>query len=212
MADPHLADYAPAFGNLTAKQQKILESAITVFAEKGYANASTHEIAKRAGVAEGNIFARFGSKHGLLNAIIQPVAERIFPFAVSDLVDRELATPFQTRHEFCESLISNRLRILRDNAPLVKVFVTELLNQETVRQQLLHQFPDSYWAALDQTLDRLRENGELVAWSNRTVLKYLWSLVGGVAASFLYFNQPLDDETIATTVTAADKVLAPKPA
>ncbi|KRN25620.1 TetR/AcrR family transcriptional regulator [Lacticaseibacillus camelliae] len=209
MADLTISDYAQVFGNLTPKQRKILESAIEVFAEKGYANASTHEIAKRAGVAEGNIFARFGSKRGLLNAIIQPVAHRIFPVAVSDLVDRELASPFQTRHDFCESLIRRRLQMLRDNAALVKVFITELLNQATVRQQLVAQLPEAYWEALDEALDRLRANGELVAWSNHTVLKYLWSLVGGVAASFLYFNQPLTDETINNTITAAEKVLAP---
>lgn len=209
MAALSLSDYAKAFGNLTPKQRKILESAIAVFAEKGYANASTHEIAKRAGVAEGNIFARFGSKRGLLDAIIQPVAKRIFPFAVSNLVDRELANPFQTRHDFCEGLIRKRLLLLRDNAALVKVFITELLNQESVRQQLLAQLTPAYWHALDEALDRLRANGELVAWSNHTVLKYLWSLVGGVAASFLYFDQPLTDQTIDDTIIAAEKVLAP---
>lgn len=209
MADLSLLDSTHALGNLTAKQRKILETAIDVFAEKGYANASTHEIAKRAGVAEGNIYARFGSKRGLLKAVIQPVADRVFPFAVSDLVDRELATPYESRRAFCAGLIERRLGMLRDNAALVKVFVTELLTQEEVRRLVLAQLPDSYWQALDQALDHLRAQGELVDWSNRTVIKYLWSLVGGVAASFLYFNQPLDDEVIAQTITAADKVLAP---
>lgn len=209
MADLSLFDSTNALGNLTAKQRKILESAIDVFAEKGYANASTNEIAKRAGVAEGNLFARFGSKRGLLKAIIQPVAKRVFPFAVSDLIDRELAIPYETREAFCAGLITRRLVLLRDKSALIKVFITELLTQEEVRQLVLTQMTTEYWAALDEALDRLRDQGQLIAWDNHTVIKYLWSLVGGVAASFLYFDQPLDDTVIKQTITAADKVLAP---
>ena len=41
------------FTNFTAKQKLIIIAAIEVFAEKGYAAASTKEIALRAGVAEG---------------------------------------------------------------------------------------------------------------------------------------------------------------
>ncbi|MCI1893115.1 MAG: TetR/AcrR family transcriptional regulator, partial [Schleiferilactobacillus harbinensis] len=41
---------------MTTKQISIIAAAVDVFAENGYANSSTKEIAKRAGVAEGNIF------------------------------------------------------------------------------------------------------------------------------------------------------------
>ncbi|MDP4107839.1 MAG: helix-turn-helix domain-containing protein, partial [Bacillota bacterium] len=44
---------------MTEKQQKIVETAIQMFADKGYASTSTAEIAKAAGVAEGTIFRHF---------------------------------------------------------------------------------------------------------------------------------------------------------
>lgn len=47
---------------LSEKQIKILEAAIEIFAEKGYASTSTSEIAKRAGVAEGTIFRHYKTK------------------------------------------------------------------------------------------------------------------------------------------------------
>ena len=43
---------------MTEKQQKILENAIKMFAEKGYEATSTSEIAKASGVAEGTIFRK----------------------------------------------------------------------------------------------------------------------------------------------------------
>lgn len=55
---------------MTEKQEKILNTALRMFAEQGYANTSTSSIAKEAGVSEGLIFRHFGSKDKLLDAIV----------------------------------------------------------------------------------------------------------------------------------------------
>ena len=68
-ADLKLYDQAHLFDHLTTKQRQILAAAIDVFAEVGYANASTKLVAQQAGVAEGNLFAKFKNKAGLLDAI-----------------------------------------------------------------------------------------------------------------------------------------------
>ncbi len=44
------------------RQMRILEAAVDMFGEKGYASTSTSEIAKRAGVAEGTIFRYYKTK------------------------------------------------------------------------------------------------------------------------------------------------------
>lgn len=46
-------------------KQKILDSALLVFAKDGYELASTNEIAKKAGVSKGVIFKHYKSKSGL---------------------------------------------------------------------------------------------------------------------------------------------------
>lgn len=56
---------------MTEKQEKILNAALSLFAEEGYRSTSTSKVAKRAGVSEGLIFRHFGNKEGLLEAIIQ---------------------------------------------------------------------------------------------------------------------------------------------
>lgn len=56
--------------NMTEKQEKILHTALELFAKQGYANTSTSHIARDAGVSEGLIFRHFTSKEGLLDAIV----------------------------------------------------------------------------------------------------------------------------------------------
>jgi len=62
---------------LTDKQKLILQSAIEIFSQKGFAATSTSEIAKRAGVAEGTIFKHYNTKKDLLVAIVSPVFSKI---------------------------------------------------------------------------------------------------------------------------------------
>lgn len=56
---------------MTVKQEKILTTALELFAVNGYAATSTSRIARGAGVSEGLIFRHFESKEGLLQAILE---------------------------------------------------------------------------------------------------------------------------------------------
>jgi TetR/AcrR family fatty acid metabolism transcriptional regulator len=49
----------------TARSRAILTTASRLFAAKGYSNATTSEIAREAGVAEGTLYHHFGSKDGI---------------------------------------------------------------------------------------------------------------------------------------------------
>lgn len=48
-----------------------MQSALTLFAEKGYHSTSTREIAESAGVSEALIFRHFTNKEGLLEAVLK---------------------------------------------------------------------------------------------------------------------------------------------
>jgi AcrR family transcriptional regulator len=55
----------------TISDEQILEAARQVFLEKGI-SATTAEVARRAGIAEGSIFNRFETKHALFRAAMLP--------------------------------------------------------------------------------------------------------------------------------------------
>lgn len=56
---------------MTIKQVTILHSALQLFADEGYNFTTTKRVAVAAGVSEGLIFRHFGSKGGLLKAVLE---------------------------------------------------------------------------------------------------------------------------------------------
>lgn len=70
---------------MTEKQEKILQSALELFAKEGFHATSTNKVAKHAGVSEGLIFRHFGNKEGLLQAILTE-GERRFKALFVDIV------------------------------------------------------------------------------------------------------------------------------
>ncbi|MEE8824467.1 HTH-type transcriptional regulator MtrR [Lentilactobacillus sunkii] len=202
-ADAHVLD------EMTDKQVRILLAAIEVFAEKGYANASTKEIANKADVAEGNIFSKYKNKRGLLNAIINPVIHSIFPAVLSDFND---ASPIQsnyvTLHSFVDTVLRDRVQFLKENSAVLKIFVSELLYNNDVRVKLMQQFPTSYWKNINHNLNVLKENHLMVDWENTEILKLMWSVVSGMIVGYLLFNQPLESKEINHCIDALVKALA----
>ena len=54
-----------------ARPQEILEAALAVFAEKGFAAARMDEVARRAGVTKGTIYLYFPSKEELFKSLVR---------------------------------------------------------------------------------------------------------------------------------------------
>lgn len=60
-----------------SRKEKILQTALFLFAEKGYADTSTKEISIQAGVSEALIFKHFGNKDSLLTHLIKSGYRRV---------------------------------------------------------------------------------------------------------------------------------------
>ncbi len=75
---------------LEPRRRCILEAAYSVLVERGYAGASTLEIATRARVSKRELYAEFGSKGGILRALIATTAARMrLPLAMAEIGDRD---------------------------------------------------------------------------------------------------------------------------
>lgn len=87
-----------------ARPAELLDAALELFVEKGFAATRSEEVARRAGVSKGTLYLYFPSKEELLKAVIQQfLAERIVEGARrADAFDQEGAsTP-----EVMENLLS----------------------------------------------------------------------------------------------------------
>ncbi len=60
-----------------SRKEKILQTALSLFAQKGYADTSTKEISIEAGVSEALIFKHFGNKDALLMHLIKSGYRRV---------------------------------------------------------------------------------------------------------------------------------------
>ncbi|WP_210365815.1 TetR/AcrR family transcriptional regulator [Bacillus sp. REN3] len=77
------------------KQERILNAAMQEFAQKGYANASTNEIVKQAGISKGLLFHYFKNKKQLylflFNHFVEVLMEEFFEemdFSERDIFER----------------------------------------------------------------------------------------------------------------------------
>ena len=59
------------------KQSRILEASYDEFLSKGYGEASTNEIVRKAGISKGLLFRYFGSKEGLYQYLMEESTRRI---------------------------------------------------------------------------------------------------------------------------------------
>ncbi|HAH08485.1 MAG TPA: TetR family transcriptional regulator [Alphaproteobacteria bacterium] len=64
-----------------ARPQELLDAALEVFVEKGFADARLDDIAKRAGVSKGTIYLYFESKQDVFEAMVRRLAEARFEVA-----------------------------------------------------------------------------------------------------------------------------------
>lgn len=74
----------------TPRRLAILGAAYAVLMEQGYAGANTLEIARRAKVSKRELYAEFGNKAGILEALIAATAARMqVPLTVPDITSAD---------------------------------------------------------------------------------------------------------------------------
>ena len=173
----------------TVKQKKIIEVAITSFAEKGYSNTSTSEIAKKAGVAEGTIFKHYGTKENLLLSIMVPFLKDFFPAMVDELIG-ELMNDKYSFEEFLRALVTNRSAFLSENREIFQVFIKEMFYKEELRNELLPNVLEIGSNHLIKVIEVFKQRGEIKDISNEVILKMLITVIGGMFISnFVLLNK-----------------------
>lgn len=187
----------------TEKQQKIVEKAISLFAEKGYANTSTAEIAKAAGVAEGSIFKHYGTKDQLLFSIVIPFLKESLPDMVDKLV-QTLYTEETDLEQFLTKLAKDRAEFLTANREIFQVAVKEIIYNEELKKEFLSYFASQIKLRLTYVMNEFKKRGELVDRSADQLAEHIGILLGGFLVSrLLGDSKPITDEEIKELVRFA---------
>lgn len=173
----------------TVKQKKIIEVAITLFAEKGYSNTATSEIAKMAGVAEGTIFKHYGTKENLLLSIMVPFIKDFFPTMADDLIG-ELMNDECSFEDFLRAFLTNRVAFISENREIFQVVIKEIIYKEELRNEILPYILEEASVRLVKVIDIFKKRGDIKDIPSDSVLKMLSTVVSGFFISnFVLLNK-----------------------
>ncbi|WP_158727599.1 TetR/AcrR family transcriptional regulator [Levilactobacillus enshiensis] len=160
-------------GDVPPKQQQVLAASLALFAEQGFANTTTKEIAARAGVAEGTVYRRYRTKDELLAAVLAPFVSEVFPDLIEDFATNIVKRDYITRHDLIAAVIQDRLHFIQENRDVLQVLLTEVLVRSDVREQLVPQVAPLVAKNLYPVLDRLKAHGELIDWPNDRIAQFM---------------------------------------
>jgi AcrR family transcriptional regulator len=114
-------------GPLTRKQ--ILDAALRLFSERGFARTSVRDIARAAGITDAAIYYHFTSKRDLFEALFE---ERGITPALSQL---EQATISQPLLETLTTIALAALGIMQRNKDFMKVLLSEAMSDDPVASE-----------------------------------------------------------------------------
>jgi len=117
------------------REREILEAAIRVFEKKGFNGATTKEIAREAGVAEGTIFVYFPSKKDILQQILERVVDTVVPELAVRSLEKVLEESKGGRpEEVLRIVLHNRLNLMRGQSAMMKMVLVEAQYHSDLKQ------------------------------------------------------------------------------
>ena len=162
------------------RRRAILDAALSVFSERGFASARIEDIARRAGIGKGTVYLYFQDKEslfaGLVNTDLGPVITQARNLiALSDLPSR--------------TLVASLFAIVEQdilNSPkhdLLRLMITELSAFPAVTEQYYRDLVEPGIALIRSILERAESRGEL---RSRTVLDVPQFVMAPVVMSVLW--------------------------
>ena len=108
------------------RKEQIIQSALSVFIEKGFSGTTTAELAKAAGISEVTLFRHFSSKQEIFHAGVEPI---LFESLTNDMpvIEGKIGV------EALSNILFKRIKFLADHRGIIKLILNEhLLNQNDV--------------------------------------------------------------------------------
>lgn len=175
-------------------RQRILRAAAQVFAEKGYARATTRALADAAGVNEVTLFRHFGSKQGLFSAVIEAYAAPALTAAFEP----------QLTGDYRQDLLTmggHVLQALLERREAMRLMLCEAEHFPEVRQALAEN-PRQLRQALAGYLRQQMAQGRVRPLHAEAAAQAFWGMFFAYTISLWLVDEPLDPELSADELVA----------
>lgn len=180
----------------TEAQRKIVEAAVSAFAEQGFHATATRDIARRAGVAEATIFKYFPSKRDLLLGVLGPALEQLVGSALARSMDPIFSATYPSFEAFLRALLAERVAFVRAHPQLVRILAQELPFDAELRTGLVSRVLAPFVAKTIAVIEHFQRQGQVVGWPPHLVFRCMVSTFAGyiVHRVFLAPDEAWDDE------------------
>lgn len=146
------------FGNISHKQEHILEQAEILFAKKGYNATSVRDIARAAKVNVAMISYYFGSKEKLMVALFTNRMKTAYALIEGLATNNEL-----TAMQKIEMLVDSYVHKIISKKNFYRVsFVEQLINCNETVLNLMHKYKKQYAETLEKIIAEGLANGEFL--------------------------------------------------
>ncbi|MCB9077790.1 MAG: TetR/AcrR family transcriptional regulator [Anaerolineaceae bacterium] len=138
---------------IEARRTQILMGAAQVFAKKGFHRATTKEIARQAGVAEGTIYNYFDNKRDLLLAMVEMLATRSIKANI-------LEHPPDDPKEFFSLLLHDRYQLLKEYGHIMAPMIAEIFSDPDLREAIYRSILMPVAEPIEQYIQHRIDSGE----------------------------------------------------
>ena len=173
-------------------RSRLLRAAVQVFNKKGYSAASVREIVELASVTKPALYYHFGSKEGVLEAILHEGLEEFRATAA-----RAMEMPGTTRERLTR-LCGDLYGLFTDNVPVIQVVHRAFHDPAGNAPDFdLVEVERTLGAALQQIVEAGMASGELRAVDPADVALALIGVIGSAASRHLHPNlEPVSPERL----------------
>ncbi len=165
-------------------KEKIVSSAIRLFAEKGFDATSVDEIANLAGVNKAMIYYYFSSKYGLLNSLIRNSIN-----GFSSIIEKIDISKFKDYKEFIKEIVKKAIDYIDKNIDVIKIFTRESLTHSGKIGTTIN---ETISVAFDQVVEKINEK-----FSQNFYLSFIdQSIIINLVIGFMYVKMKIESEEV----------------
>ncbi|MCR4439697.1 MAG: TetR/AcrR family transcriptional regulator [bacterium] len=162
------------------KRERIMKSAMKMFAKKGFYNTKVSEIARGAGVADGTTYLYFKSKDDILISLFETQMEPILAQVRQELAKESTATDKLRR------FAQLHFQMVEKNQDLAMVIVVELRQSA----KFMHEYPGTkfkeYLDVIGAIIEEGQQSGELRSDIHPSIAKQvIFGALDGLATNWI---------------------------
>ena len=169
------------------REERILDAAATIFAQKGYHHATVHDVAVAADVADGTIYNYFESKFDLLIALISRIAElEQLPAEMAQSLGSDV-------RDFFVAAFQDRMGRIEEGEELLQAILPQVFVSPELRDRFYRQYVLRIAGLLEGYIQAQIERGRIRPLDARLMTRLLQSTFLGMLVMRLLGDEPLHE-------------------